>query len=92
MRAEGILRVILNERIIPGMKFSVIQDKYISFAAISDSKTIKKYLVKVNLINNQYIIIITFKKKNTYIYIYIIILIIFNKFIYINLVWFNNER
>jgi len=50
MRAEGILRVILNERIIPGMKFSVIQDKYISFAAISDAKTIKKYLVKVNLI------------------------------------------
>ncbi|KAG4105357.1 PH domain-like protein [Neocallimastix lanati (nom. inval.)] len=46
MRAEGILRVILNERIIPGMKFSIIQDKYISFAAISDSKTIKKYLVK----------------------------------------------
>ncbi|KAG4091988.1 PH domain-like protein [Neocallimastix lanati (nom. inval.)] len=46
MRAEGILRVILNERIIPGMKFSVIQDKYISFAAISDAKTIKKYLVK----------------------------------------------
>jgi len=46
MRTEGILRVILNERIIPGMKFNVIQEKYISFAAISDSKTIKKYLIK----------------------------------------------
>lgn len=46
MRAEGILRVILNENIIPGMKFSIIQDKYISFAAISETKTIKKYLVK----------------------------------------------
>jgi len=49
MRTEGILRVILNERIIPGMKFNVIQEKYISFAAISDSKTIKKYLIKVIL-------------------------------------------
>jgi len=47
MRAEGILRVILNERIIPSMKFTIIQDRYISFAAISDKKTIKKYLIKV---------------------------------------------
>ncbi|ORX77473.1 PH domain-like protein, partial [Anaeromyces robustus] len=46
MRVEGILRVILNERLIPNMKFNIIQDKYISFAAISDSKTIKKYLIK----------------------------------------------
>ncbi|ORX56549.1 PH domain-like protein [Piromyces finnis] len=46
MRSEGILRVILNERILPGMKFNVIQEKYISFAAIADSKTIKKYLIK----------------------------------------------
>ncbi|KAJ3219496.1 palmitoyltransferase for Vac8p [Dinochytrium kinnereticum] len=49
MRTEGILKLILNVRVIPQMPCSILQEKFVTFASFEDSSTsLTKFLLKVN--------------------------------------------
>ncbi|KAJ3094114.1 hypothetical protein HK100_006274, partial [Physocladia obscura] len=47
MRAEGVLRLILNVRVIPGMPCQIVQEKYVQFACPEDvGDRFARFLVK----------------------------------------------
>ncbi|KAJ3088535.1 hypothetical protein HK102_008529 [Quaeritorhiza haematococci] len=52
MRAEGILKVILNVKVIPGMPCEIIQDKYVRFASVTEDKptSLTSFLAKIQAI------------------------------------------
>lgn len=47
MRAEGVLRLILNVALFPGMSVEIAQDKFIRFVAMEDGK-LQHFAVKVS--------------------------------------------
>ena len=47
MRAEGVLRVILNVHVLPGMPCKLRDDKYIEFVACEKPPELTKFLLKV---------------------------------------------
>ncbi|KAJ3071123.1 hypothetical protein HDU98_005806 [Podochytrium sp. JEL0797] len=46
MRAEGVLRLILNVRVIPGMPCQIVQEKFLQFACPEEGATFTRFLVK----------------------------------------------
>ncbi|KAI9321997.1 hypothetical protein BDR26DRAFT_1015480 [Obelidium mucronatum] len=47
MRAEGVLRLILNVRVLPGMPCQIVQDKFVQFSCCEDVGTrLTRFLVK----------------------------------------------
>ena len=51
MRAEGVLRLILNVALFPGMKVEIAQDKYVRFVALESGRLIH-FAVKVSRAQN----------------------------------------
>ncbi|KAI8614840.1 hypothetical protein BC830DRAFT_349440 [Chytriomyces sp. MP71] len=47
MRAEGVLRLILNVRVLPGMPCQIVQEKYVQFACCEEAgDRLTRFLVK----------------------------------------------
>lgn len=48
MRAEGVLRLILNVALFPGMKVELAQDKFVRFVAMEDGK-LQHFAIRVSV-------------------------------------------
>lgn len=46
VRAEGVLRVLINVRLFKGMRFEIVQHRSVRFAAIDDKNTTSHYILR----------------------------------------------